>query len=262
MYYLNTNRTIILVSLLTILASITVMMGWICNIPLLQSIVPEFEGMRFNAALCFVLFASALLITQYQTRKYNYTLIFILSALGFVISLLTLSQDVFDYNSGIDQLFVTDTTIPSYSFPFPGRMAFNASVCFIFLGIGFLTLAFKKRPFNFLPQLFFHVVTLLSATALIGYLYGVSFFRTFLFRTSMATHTAIIFFLLSLAASLINPSIGIAKLFTGDRIGNQMAKRLYTLMIVMVVVFGSLRFQTKRFHLVSSLYVGVSLLAF
>lgn len=261
MHYSRRKRTIIIISLLTIVAGITVMMGWILNIPALQSIIPGFEGMRFNAALCFALFSSALLITQYQTKKYYNLLFFILSFLGFLIGLITLSQDLFDYNSGLDQLFVTDKTIPSYSFPFPGRMAFNASVNFLFLGLGFLTLAFKKRIFNILSQFFFHIVTILSAVALIGYLYGVSFFRALLYQTSMATHTAILFFLFSLAASLINPSIGITRLFTGKRVGNKMAKRLYTLMILMVIGFGSLRFQTQRFHLFSSLYLGVSLLA-
>jgi two-component system, sporulation sensor kinase E len=261
MYHLQKNRTIITISLLTIVAGITVMVGWVFNIPVLQSIIPGFEGMRFNAALCFVLFGNALLITQYKTVPYNIFLVFILSVLGFIIGFLTLSQDLFHYYSGLDQLFVTDKTIPSYYFPFPGRMAFNASVNFVFLGLGFLTLVFKKRFLNVLSQFFFHTVTILSAIALIGYLYGVSFFRALLFQTSMATHTAILFFFFSLAASLINPSIGIARLFTGKRVGNQMAKRLYTLMILMVIVFGSLRFQSQRFHLFASVGIGVSLLA-
>jgi PAS domain-containing protein len=237
------------------------MMGWIFNFPALQSIIPGFEGMRFNAALCFVLFGCALLITQYRTEKYNNLLFFILSLWGFLIGLITLSQDLFHYNSGLDQLFLTDKTIPSYSLPFPGRMAFNASINFLFLGVGFLMLLFKKRLLNIISQYFFHAVTIISAVALIGYLYGVSFFRTLLFETSMATHTAILFFILSLAASLLNPSIGIARLFTGKRVGNQMARRLFTLMILMVIVFGSLRFQTQRFQLFSELDIGISLLA-
>ncbi|MDB4902503.1 MAG: domain S-box protein [Mucilaginibacter sp.] len=261
MHYSRRRRIISIISLLTVFAGITVITGWIFDIPALQSIIPGFEGMRFNAALCFVLFSVALLISQYQTRKYSNLVFFVLSFLGFLIGLITLSQDLFHYNSGLDQLFVTDGTIPSYSFPFPGRMAFNASVNFLFLGLGFLALVFKKRLFNILSQFLFHIVTILSAVALIGYLYGVSFFRALLYQTSMATHTAILFFFFSLAASLVNPTIGIAKLFTGNRVGNQMAKKLYALMILMVIVFGSLRFQTQRFHLFSSLYLGVSLLA-
>jgi len=237
------------------------MTGWIFNIPAFQSIIPGFEAMRFNTALCFVLFAGALLLTQYQSRGYTRVIYFILSLLGTIIGLITVTQDLFHFTSGLDQLFVTDKTVPSYSIPFPGRMAFNASINFFFLGLGFLLLTFKTRSSNILSQFFFHLVTILSAIALIGYLYGVSFFRAILYQTSMATHTAILFFILSLGASLLNPSIGMARLFTGERVGNQMARRLFTLMILMVIIFGLFRLQTQHSRLFSSLDIGVSVVA-
>ncbi len=240
------NRKIITISLLTIAAGATVMLGWILNIPALQCIVPGFVAMRFNAALCFVLFGSALLITQYQSIKYNMLFFIALSSIGTLIGSITLLQDLLHFNSGLDQLFVTDKTAPSYQIPFPGRMAFNASINFCFLGLGFLSLIFKKRVFNVLSQCLFHIVGTLSAIALIGYLYGVSFVRILLYKTSMATHTAILFFVLSAAATLLNPSIGFTRLFTGKRVGNQMAKRLFTLIILTVIIFGSLRLQTQR----------------
>ncbi|BAU55351.1 PAS domain-containing protein [Mucilaginibacter gotjawali] len=255
------NRTIIITSLLTIVAGIVVMAGWIYDIPALETMIHGFVAMSFNSALCLVLFACALLITQYPPGKHSNLIFFILSLLGTLIGLVTLSQDLFHYNSGLDQLFVTDKTRPSYDFPYPGRMAFNASICFTLLGLGFIALIPKKRIFNLLSQTFFHLVTILSATALIGYLYGVSFFRVVLYRTSMATHTAVLFFILSIAASLLNPEIGITQLFTGKRVGNQMARRLFTLMILMIIVFGSLTNQTHRFQAFSSLDIGVSVLA-
>jgi two-component system, sporulation sensor kinase E len=255
------NRTIITISLLTIIAGIAGTINWIYKIPALNGIAHDFIAMSFNAALCFVLFGSALLITQYRIGKYNNLFFFILSVLGTLIGLITLSQDLFHYNSGLDQLFVADKTKPSYNFPFPGRMAFNASVNFLFLGLGFLLLIPKKYITNILSQCFLQLVAILSAIALLGYLYGVSFFRVLLYKTSMPTHTAILFFMLSVAASLLNPSIGIIKLFTGKEVGNQMAKRLYILMILMVIIFGSLRIQTHRLRLFTSLDIGVSLLA-
>ncbi|HEY2581258.1 MAG TPA: PAS domain S-box protein [Mucilaginibacter sp.] len=247
--------------MLTIIAGLAVMAGWIFDILALQSIVPGFEGMRFNAGLCFVLFGVTLLITQLQTGKYNSLVFCTLLLPGFFIGLITLSEDLFHYNSGLDQLFVTDKTLVSYRVPFPGRMAFNASFNFVLLGLGFLTLVFKKPLFNILSQFLFHIVTIFSAIALVGYLYGVSFFMALLYKTSMATHTAVLFFIISLAASLLNPSIGIAGLFTGKRVGNFMARRLYTLIIIMVVVFGSLRFQSQYFQSFSSAGLGISLLA-
>src|SRR6202012_1205627 len=71
---------------------------------------------------------------------------------------------------------------------------------------------------------------------------------------------AILFFILSLGASLINPSIGITRLFTGNQIGNKLAKRLFMLMLIMVILFGSFRIQTQYYKLFA-LDTGVSLLA-
>src|SRR5450631_645507 len=106
------NRTVLIISLLTMATGFIVMIGWIFNVPVLQSIVPGFIAMRFNAALCFVLFGSALLTTQYYRPKYLTLVFFILSLLGTFIGLLTLSQDLFHFSTGLDQLFVTDKTIP------------------------------------------------------------------------------------------------------------------------------------------------------
>ncbi len=254
------NRTIIIISLLTIIVGTIVILGWLFGVQVFQSIVPGFEPMRFNTALCFILLGSALLLTQYQTRKYNTLLFIILSLLGTLIGLITLCENIFHFNSGLDQLFVTDTVLLSRRYPYPGRMASNAAASFLLMGLGFLIFATKRRLFQVLSQFFFHIVTILSAIALIGYLYGVSLFYTLFYVSSMATHTAILFFILSVAASLLNPSIGITRLFTGKRVGNQMAKRLFTLILLMVIIFGSFKVQTQRFQ-VLTLDLGISLLA-
>jgi len=254
------NRAIILISLFTIITGFVVIAGWTFNIHVLQSIVPGFEAMRFNTALCFVLFGSAVLLTQYQTRKYNNLPFFILSLLGTLIGLITLCENLFHFNAGLDQLFVRDWVIPSRNYPFPGRMAFNAALNFVLLGLGFLLLIIKNRLVYIVSQYFFHSVTTLSAVALIGYLYGVSLFYSLFYVSSMATHTAILFFIFSIAASLLNPSIGITSLFTGKQVGNQMAKRIFILIVLMVIIFGSFRVQTQRYRLFT-LDIGISLLA-
>ena len=254
------NRTIIIISLITIAASVIVMLGWIFNIPALKQIVPGFVSMVFNTAFCFVLFAGALLSTQYQTGK-NQTITFaFLSLIGTMIGLITLLQFLFHFNSGLDQLFVTDPETVSPAHLFPGRMAFNAAINIFLFGLGLLMLTVKSRFFDVLAQYLFHAVTILTSVALIGYLYGVSLFYSFFYVSSMATHTAVIFFILSIAASLLNPSIGITRMFTGKEIGYKMGKRLFILMLIPILAFGSLRVQTQHYGLFS-LEVGISLLA-
>jgi two-component system, sporulation sensor kinase E len=253
------NRAIIIIGIVTITVGIIVILGWIFNIPVLQQIVPDFVTMAFNAALCFVLFGGALLLTQYQAGKYQTAIFFILSLLGTLIGLITLLQFLFNFNTGLDQLFVTDRQPLSDSHLFAGRMAYNSAVNFLILGLGFLMLSIKNRVSDLIAQYLFHLVTILSSIALIGYVYGVSLFYSLFYVSSMATHTAVLFFIISIAASLVNPSIGITRLFTGDRIGNKMARRLFILMVIMVILFGSLRVQTQHYQLFT-FDTGISLM--
>lgn len=262
MYKPFQNITIIVIAWITIATGITVMAGWVFNIPILQTIVPGFIAMKFNPALCFVLFGSALLFTQYKKHRLSTPLFFILSILGTLIGTITLCQDLFHFNASIDQFFITDKTPVIPNFMFPGRMAFNSSLSFMLLGFGFLTFNTKSRLLSIISQCLFQIVIVLTAFALIGYLYG-SFLLSALFSvTTMAVHTAILFLILSSAASLLNPSIGITRLFTGKQVGNQMAKRLYTLMIVMVILVGAFRLQIQDQQLPTlSFKTVVSLLA-
>lgn len=254
------SRTIVLISLITIAASLVVMVGWIFNVPVLQQIIPGFVAMVFNTALCFVLFGAALLLTQYGTGTFKNLAFFILSLAGTLIGLVTLLQFLFHFNTGLDELFVTDREKLSAAHLYAGRMAFNASVNVSLFGLGLLMLRASKKTFKLVAQWLFHGVTFLSAIALIGYLYGASLFYSLFYVSSMATHTAILFFILSLAAARLNPSVGIAKMFTGKEIGNRMGKRLYVLMLIPILAFGSLRVQTQHFGFFS-LEVGISLLA-
>jgi len=254
------NRIIIIISLVTITAGLVVIGGWIFHAPALQQIVPGFISMVFNTALCFVLFGSALLFTQYPTVKYQNVIFFLLSLPAALIGLITLLQFLFKFNTGLDELFVTDPARIAPGHPFPGRMAFNTSISILLLGTGFILVAFRRRVSDISAQYLFHAVTVLSAIALIGDLYGASLFNTLLYVSTMATHTAILFLILSVTASLLNPSIGFASLFTGTRVGNQMARRLFSLILLMVISFGGLRVLSARFPLFS-LEIWVSLLA-
>lgn len=260
MTILQKNRTITVISYITIATGTVVILGWLLNIPILKQIIPGFVNMVFNTALAFVLFAGALLVTQYPKSKSQAIAYLLFSFAGTLIGFITLLQFVFHFNTGIDELFTRDTEKVSPSHLFAGRMAFNSAICITIFGFGLLMLSVKKNVFDRLAQWFFHTVTIFSAIALIGYLYGASLFLSVLYISSMAVQTGVLFFILSIAASLLNPEIGITRLFTGKLIGNQMAKRLFTLMLTMIIIFGSIRVQTNQYKLFS-LEIWISLLA-
>jgi len=261
MNILQRNTTIVAAGLITVVTSGIVITGWISNIPAMQCIVPGFGAMKFNPALCFLLLGCTLLLTQYRITKYTHIIIFLLPLLAFIIGLITLSQDIFHFNTGIDQLFVFDGTPRSAKLPYPGRMAFNASLSFVLLGTGFLALTVPKHAFILAAQCLFNIVTFISVFALIGYLYGTSLFNALFYVTSMAGHTAILFLLSSVAASLLNPSIGVMRLFTGKQVGNRVAKRFYVLLTIMVIIYGAMIAHKSQLRLFSSIDIEISVLA-
>lgn len=262
MYKPKKNIIIITAALISIITGFVVMAGWFLNLPQLQTIVPGFIAMKFNPALCFVFFGTALLFTQFKNQNFFRKAFFVLSGLGTTIAVLTIIQDIFNFKSGIDQLFVYDSTDISFKLPFPGRMAFTSSVNFILLGAGFLTAYKSNKTVCIVSQTFFQTVIILSGIALIGYLYGSAVFMALFHVTSMAVHTAILFFILSVAAAFLNSSIGVMRLFTGTQVGNQMARRLYALMILIVILVGVFRLTIKghKFNSIP-LETGISLMA-
>jgi len=254
------NRAIVTISLIIVAFGIFVMAGWVLNSPRLASIVIGYIAMRFNTGLCFTLFGGALLFSQYQTIKYANPGFIITVLLATVIAFFTIYQDLFHTDFGIDQFFVTDKTPVSFYIPHPGRMASTTSAGFSLLGSGFLLLINKNKAFHIAAQYIFHLVTFISLVALIGNMHGVALFRTLLYITSMPTITATLLLLLSLAAANLNPCLGISHMFTGRQVGNQMAKRLISLMILMVILFGAINSEMQNSRLFSSLDISMSIL--
>lgn len=251
------SRAIVLINLFTIIIGIVVMTGCVFHIPVLEQIVPGFVSMVFNTALCFILFGVALLSTLYPVSRYRDALYLATSFTGTLVGFITLLQFLFNFNTGLDELFIKDPTPISPAHLYAGRMAFNTAITVVLFGAGLLLISSRKRVFIFIGQYLFHAVSIITAVALIGYLFGVSLFHSLLYVSSMATHTAILFFLLSIAASLLNPSVGITSLFTGKQIGNKMARRLFGLSVLLVIVCGSVRLQIDSMF---SSDIGVSLL--
>src|ERR1700761_1444941 len=240
------RNNIVVISLFTLVCGIVVMGGWVFHQPLLQKLFLAQICMKFNTGLCFDLFGAALLLLQSGNKSYNTILFYAFSAAGTLLSLITFSQEVFHFNCGIDTLFIGDKTPVSAIYPFPGRMASNSSLNFLLFGIGLLLIKSTKIFYRLCAQYLFHVVTILSTIALIGFLYGVSLFQTVFYITAMPPHTATLFFIISVAASLYNPSLGISQVFTGNLVGNQMARRLFFMMILVVIFLATLRTGTQQ----------------
>jgi two-component system, sporulation sensor kinase E len=256
---LQKNNIIVLVGTVIIAVSIIIMLGWVFPN---SGILGIFSGIsiRFNAALCFVMFGGALLVSQLHFKRCQAPLFFVFSLLGALIGFLTIGQDIFHANIGIDQLLVSDHTPTLATIPYPGRMAFNTSLSFCFLGLGCLFFCTNNRLLHNIAQYLFHTVTLIAGIAIIGYMYDVSLYNSLFYITSMAFITAVMLLILSMATALLNPGLGLAAIFTGNRVGNQVARRLCTLIFLMILVLGILKLEAKNSKLFSSADIGIVIL--
>src|SRR5471030_2462052 len=109
-----------LAGIFTILTGIAVLTGWFLNIQVLKSGLPGLVTMKFNTALCFILAGvSFLLLLKYDTLFPRSLGKVLLEAMG-ILAAITFSQGLFDWNSSLDQFFVTDYYSIATHVPHPG----------------------------------------------------------------------------------------------------------------------------------------------
>ena len=252
-----TRKYIRFASIFTIVLGFIVMAGWVLKIQLLTTILPAYVSMKFNTGLLFVL-AGIILYSVITDRWHRLRTIFSLILL--VTGILTFFQSILNFEAGIDQVFIKDHYVVEDGSYSPGRMAQGTSFSFFVLGIAFLLINASEKFLKSLAQYLFHLVTLISFLAIIGYILGVPIFYKLSALGSMAIHTALLFFIVSIAASLWNKQLGITGLLTGNGVGNIMARQLFPTLTIAVIVLGIIRVYLHREGLISVEF-GIALFA-
>ncbi|KYG82250.1 PAS domain S-box protein [Roseivirga echinicomitans] len=247
----KTTKIIATISIIVVLMAASVILGWFLDIEILKSIIPSYATMKFNTALGLALSGFSLYLISQSKNKARVSLSSIFALSVFVIGGLTFLEGLFKVNLGIDQLFVSDLDSIAANHPVPGRMSQLSAVCFILLSSSFLLIKKRSRTQRIIGQVLLDIVTLLSFIAIMGYLYSVPNLYKLSFLTSMAIHTALIFFILSVTASFLNPSLGITNLFTGKKLGNKMAISLFSQLTIIILVLTYIRLQSHRNQAIS-----------
>lgn len=234
------NLFIKAIAAISITIGLLVIIGWRADIQSIKSVFPGLPTMKLNAAICFIFSGISLLLLAKQNETNRLVQIFI-SLIVLVIAGISFTQDMFHFNTGIDEWLIKDTNVKLPGQGFPGRMAATTAFCFLLISVSFIAILSRKKSIQPAIQYTLHLVTLISFIAAIGYLYHIPTFYKLAFFSSMAVSTAVLFFLLSIAASLINYQLGITGLFAGSKIGSIMARKLFPLIAIIVIVLGFLR---------------------
>lgn len=230
MVSLNSQRFSIAASIAGIIISVSAMIGWILDIPLLRSVSSDLATMKFNTALCFLLLGSSL----YASNRKAIWIAQGLAGAALGIAALTLFQHITKVNLGIDQLFMVDTVSPTGNIP--GRMSIGTAINLILLATALLL--FNTRTLRRYTQLFSTTVALIAFFVLLGYLYEVSdLYRMILFET-MALHTAVTFLILALGLMALNPDNSFLNLLRDVGPAGQMTRRLFPSVIFIPALLG------------------------
>ena len=121
------------------------LLGWILNNEFLKRIHPSLVTMKANTSVCLMLVAvSVWLIRDRTPSTIRRTLTQVFAVLVALVGLITLSEHVFGWNTGLDRLLFHESTREAGQ-SFPGRMGVAASLNFFFLGIALLFVNERSR---------------------------------------------------------------------------------------------------------------------
>lgn len=233
-------------SFLTIFVGFLVLIGWSFDIAIFKTIFPGLTSMKANTAFCFLLSGVSLLSQQrLETRRRNISKLGQLCAVVVIaIALLTLTQYLFNWNFGIDQLLFQDTATNVGNYP--GRMSPNTAINFILISLALLLLPQKTRRHYQIVQLCTLIAAMISGLALVGYAYDVRSLYQISGHTSLALHTAITFIVLCGGILLARPEQGLIKIITRKNLGGFIARRLLIAAIVIPFILGWLIYQGQQ----------------
>ncbi|WGI24255.1 EAL domain-containing protein [Halomonas alkaliantarctica] len=204
--------------------STLVLLSWAFDIEAGKHILPHFDSMKVNTALCFL--ASGIILrlaSQPVITRAKHSVVALLAAFILMVSGLTLLEYALNWAIGIDNVFIMDKATPAENWP--GRMSVGTAICFCLIGIGWLTTIVPVRYSSLMLQIVALITIAISGSALVGYLFGVQKFRLSVFST-MALHTSILFALCSVGMLLARPGKGLMSSAASAYIGGRSLRRL------------------------------------
>ncbi len=244
-----------------------VLIGWMLDVAALTSISPAWVTMKPNTALAFVLAGVALWIVHatparstVETPQSNPSKVRIAhasAAIVALIGLLTLSQYLFGWSLGIDQLLFEEPSGAVGTFV-PGRMAPTTALGFLMIGLALLLFDTPRHLKT--VHCFILAAGLIGLLNVVGYAYGARGLYGVAPYTQMAVHTAVGFIILSVGMLCARPDRGLMAIVTSDSVAGLVARRLLPAAIALPILLGYLSVIGQRGGLYSTEY-GLALFA-
>jgi PAS domain S-box-containing protein len=215
-----------------------VLVGWLFNIAVLKSIIPNWVAMSPSTATCFVLAGLSLFLFSQQRNRLRRPLALLCALVVVVVGLLTLVE----YLSGW-RLDLTALLLQGYfaGASYPAHMAFSTALEFVLLGLALLLAGNRNRWSRQLAQWVTGGAGPICLIAFLSYVYDPTSLKSTESYTQMALHTALTFMVLCLGTFVVKPSHDLLEILAGSHVGSLMARRLLPVAIGGPFVLGWVR---------------------
>lgn len=232
-----------LASIWVMLVGAFVLLGWLLDIDRMKGGYSDI-AMKANTAFSLLLAGASLWTlnpkgTPLSMRRIGQ----VCAAMVALIGLMTLSQHLFGWNLGIDQLLFSEPPgAPATTSP--GRMGPPASTCLMLSGT-VLVLLHARRAVSF-AQVLSIIVSLWALLAILGYAYQAKELYGVAHYTGIALLTAVTLFCLSFGLLIARADQGIVAVISSSRAGSVMARRLMIAAFGVPFLLGWLRLLGER----------------
>jgi len=195
-----------ILSTIVSLIGLMVMVGWVLNIPVLTSILPQWVTMKFTTALSFLLSGITLYYVTKAVNKEREVAQIVLPITTLLVLLLmaTLLISVFvGVRTGIEDLFVKETA-DAIKTTTPGRPSAGTMIDFILVAIAGILTMFNLPSLKKTLFVIGWLVSIVGGVGILGYILNIPLLYYTLegWSTAMALHTATLFVLLGVGLVL------------------------------------------------------------
>jgi signal transduction histidine kinase/CheY-like chemotaxis protein len=223
-------------SLLAFCIGAAAFLGWVLENETLKRIHPSLVTMKANTAVCLMLTASAVILVQDPSRATaKRRLIQLFATIGALVGLITLSEHVLGWNSGLDQLLFYESSAEAGQ-SFPGRMGVAASLNFALLGAALLLLDANSRRWFRVSNISVLLVIAITLLVFLYYFYGIQQFEIVALYFTIALHTVVAFLALTAAILLARPERGVIAALLGSSPGAVVARRMWPALLIVIVL--------------------------
>ena len=212
------------------------LMGWILDNDILKRVHPSLVTMKANTAVCLMLVASAVFLLQDSSASKPKRIIAVLfGAIVASIGLITLSEHILGWNTGLDQLLFHESQKEA-GLSFPGRMGVAASLNFSLLGITLSLIDVRAARWFRLSNISVLLVVTITLLVFLYYFYGIEQGEPIALYFTIALHTVVAFLSLCGAILLARPERGLAAAVLGNTLGAVVARRMLPAFLVVILL--------------------------